>query len=127
VNILENPGGEPLPNYAGALNNLARLLQDNDRLEEAEATYRKALEVIESGSGQMRPDGVAICLNNLARLLRDTGRSKEAEVMYRRALKIFEEILGPEHPRTKDVRENLERLMRAGEQKAVDGGQKAPH
>ena len=47
--------------------------------------------------------------------------------MYRRALKIFEESLGPGHPRTNDVRENLERLMREGERQTADGVQKALH
>ncbi len=127
VKILENPGGAPLPNYAGAMNNLARLLQDTGRLEEAEPMYRRALEIDESRFGQVRPDGVAICLDNLAQLLHNTGRLKEAEVMYRRALKIFEESFGPGHWRTKNVRENLEKLMKESEQQTKDGGQNAPH
>jgi hypothetical protein len=40
-------------------------------------------------------------------LLQDTNRLAEAEPLMRRAVAIFGRSLGPEHPRTQDVRENL--------------------
>jgi len=53
---------------------------------------------------------VAIRLNNLAWLLGDMNRLDKAEPLMRRALEIFEKSLGPDHPRTQTVRENLEAL-----------------
>lgn len=109
VKILENPGGEPFPNYAGALNNLAELLRATNRLGEAEPLYRRALAIDEASFGPNHPD-VARDLNNLAKLLRDTNRLDEGEPLMRRALAIFEKSLGAEHPSTVTVRRNLERF-----------------
>jgi acyl-CoA synthetase (AMP-forming)/AMP-acid ligase II len=46
VSILENPSGEPLPNYAGAINNLAKLLKNTNRLAEAEPLMRRVLVIV---------------------------------------------------------------------------------
>jgi hypothetical protein len=43
-------------------------------------------------------------------LLKATNHLSEAEPMYRRALKIFEDSLGPDHPSTQTVRNNLKKL-----------------
>ena len=78
---------------ASGLNNLARLLQDTNRLAEAEPLMRRALAIDEKSSGPDHPN-VAIRLNNLARLLQATNRLAEAEPLFRRALAIFEKSLG---------------------------------
>lgn len=53
---------------------------------------------------------MATDLNNLAGLLRATNRLDEAEPLFRRALAIMEASLGPDHPNTVIVRENLKLL-----------------
>jgi hypothetical protein len=58
------------------LNNLARLLQDTNRLQEAESLMRRALAIDEASFGADHPN-VAIRLNNLAVLLQDTNRLQE--------------------------------------------------
>ena len=53
----------------------------------------------------------ASSLNNLGGLLHAQGEYEAARPCYERALAIFEEKLGPEHPHTKIVRDNLESLV----------------
>ncbi len=53
---------------ATGLNNLAQLLQDTNRLAEAEPLMRRALAIDETSYGPDHPN-VAIRLNNLATLL----------------------------------------------------------
>jgi tetratricopeptide (TPR) repeat protein len=50
---------------------------------------------------------VAASLNNLAALYYKQGHYAEAEPLYKRALAIDEKAIGPEHPRTKLIRENF--------------------
>ena len=52
-------------------------------------------------------------LNNLAQLLQATNRLAEAEPLVRRALAIVEASLGPDHPNTMKVRNNLAGLRAA--------------
>ena len=80
------------------LNNLAGLLQDTNRLGEAEPLYRRALAIDEASYGPDHPN-VARDLNNLASLLHATNRLDEAEPLYRRALAIDEASYGPDHPK----------------------------
>ncbi|MBV8269757.1 MAG: tetratricopeptide repeat protein [Planctomycetaceae bacterium] len=80
------------------LSDLAGLLRDQGRYEEAELLYRRAL-------------GIVYTLNNLAGLLRTQGRYEEAEPLYRRALAIYETTLGPEHPQTGTCRVNLDAFL----------------
>ena len=89
--------GPDHPDVAIKLNNLARLLQDTNRLSEAEPLMRRAFAITEQRFGPDHPD-VAIKLNNLAGLLRDTNRLSEAEPLMRRALAIDERSFGPDHP-----------------------------
>ncbi len=138
---------------ATGLNNLASLLQDTNRLAEAEPLYRRALAIFETSLGarsthRWRPPltisrncceprtaparpsrctaarlqstrrasgrsirNVAIHLNNLALLLQATNRLAEAEPLYRRALAIVEKSLGPDHPTSVKVRQNLAALL----------------
>ncbi|MBE7384424.1 MAG: tetratricopeptide repeat protein [Leptolyngbya sp. SIO1E4] len=62
------------------------------------------------------PD-VALSLNNLAGLYDAQGRYEEAEPLYTQALTLFEQILGPEHPYTQRVKDNLQILL---EKKGLD-------
>ena len=79
------------------LNNLAVLLQDTNRLAEAEPLMRRALAIDEQSYGPDHPK-VAIDLGNLAHLLQATNRLAEAEPLLRRALAIDEsESIGAEN------------------------------
>ena len=100
--------GSNHPNVARALNNLARLLQDTNRLAEAEPLYRRALAIDEASFGPDHPN-VARDLNNLARLLQDTNRLAEAELLMRRSLAID----GPDHPDVAIDLNNLAELLQA--------------
>ena len=112
VAILENPGGEPLPNYAGALNNLAGLLKATNQLEEAEPLMRRALAIDEDAFGDDHPN-VATALNNLAQLLMATNRLKEAEPLMQRVVTIFEKAYGENHPNVATALNNLAQLLKA--------------
>jgi tetratricopeptide (TPR) repeat protein len=110
VAIFEQNEPEKQPNYASAINNLARLLKDTNRLAEAEPLQRRALEIDEKAYGPEHPR-VAIRLNNLAALLTATNRLAEAEPLMRRALAIFVAGLGPDHPSTRRVGRNHRLLL----------------
>ena len=72
-------------------NNLAALLENTGRYEEAERLFRDALAIrrrlAEGQPGAYEP-GVADTCNNLAILLADTNRHDEEETLYREALEI---------------------------------------
>ena len=53
----------------------------------------------------------ASALNNLATIYERTGRYSEAVPLYDEALSIRRRVLGAEHPHTKIVRGNFERLL----------------
>ena len=81
-----------------SVNNLANLLSDMGKYEEAEPLYRRALAG-EAALGAEHPTTLA-SVNNLAILLGDMGKYEEAEPLYRRALAGQEAALGAEHPDT---------------------------
>ena len=112
ISILEKSLGENHPNVATALNNLAQLSKDTNRLEDAEPLMRRALEIDEAAYGPDHPD-VARDINNLALLLYDTIRLEEAEPLIRRALAIDEAAYGPDHPEVAIRLNNLALLLQA--------------
>lgn len=91
-------------------NELALLLIEANRLEEAETLLRQTLQVDEAQFGPNHPN-VARDLNNLAQLLRTTNRLNEAETLMRRALVIDEIIFGPNHPSIATALNNLALLF----------------
>jgi tetratricopeptide (TPR) repeat protein len=102
--------GKDQPEVATALNNLAQLLADTNRLSEAEPLMRRALKIDEDSFGKDQPE-VATALNNLAQLLKDTNRLSEAEPLMRRALKIAEDSFGKDHPKVAIRLNNLAGLL----------------
>lgn len=81
------------------LSNLANLLSDTGRNEDAEPLYRQALSIDEKSLGSNHPD-VAAGLYNLGILLHETGREKEGIELLLRAYQIYVKSLGPDHPST---------------------------
>ena len=78
LKIDEQSFGENHPKVAIRLNNLAQLLQDTNRLADAEPLMRRALKIDEQSFGENHPN-VARDLNNLAGLLQATNRLADAE------------------------------------------------
>jgi tetratricopeptide (TPR) repeat protein len=69
------------------LNNLGQLYFSQRRYEEAESSYRRALEIREKSLGPNHPD-LAQTLNGYAALLKKTKRKAEAEALLTRANEI---------------------------------------
>jgi Tfp pilus assembly protein PilF len=86
------------------LGSLANLLKNSGRLDEAEATYRRALV--------LKPDH-ADAHNNLGILLWETGRQDKAEAAFRRAVAI--------RPAYADAQQNLGSLLYASKRFAEAG------
>jgi tetratricopeptide (TPR) repeat protein len=73
-------------------------------------SFAAALKEAEAfGPGDPR---LATSLNGLAEVYRAQGHYTEAEPLYKRALAIWEKAFGPDHPDTKQVRDNLAALHR---------------
>jgi protein O-GlcNAc transferase len=75
---------EPTPNYAEAQCNLGVALQGFGRLEEAKASYRRAIA--------LKPD-LAEAHNNLGNILNDLGRMEEAEASCRQAIALKPDLV----------------------------------
>ncbi len=71
-------------------------IRARNRLAEAEALLRRAVEIWEQRLGPNHPY-VATGIANLAQVLRFTNRLTEAESLYRRALEVEEPVAGPAH------------------------------
>ena len=107
------PASAPtIPTSPSDLNNLAQLLQDTNRLSDAEPLMRRALAIDEASFGPDHPN-VARDLNNLAQLLQATNRLSDAEPLMRRALAIDEASFGPDHPKVAIRLNNLAQLLKA--------------
>jgi tetratricopeptide (TPR) repeat protein len=98
------------PNLAIQLDNLAQVLHDLGKLDEALPLHRRALAISEKALGPEHPD-VAITLNNLAQTLHNLGRLDEALPLQRRALAISEKALGTEHPAVAIRLSNIARTL----------------
>ena len=69
-------------------NNLGNCLRNQGKLPDAEAAYKKALEIRQAALGPLHASEVVI-LENYAKLLKVCGRTKEAEKLEQRALGIM--------------------------------------
>ena len=110
VDIFKVAYGKEHPSVAGALSNLAALLQAMNRPAEAERLMRRALAIDKKSYGAEHPN-VARDLNNLAALLQATNRLADAEPLYRHALAINKQSYGAEHPRVASALNNLAQLF----------------
>jgi tetratricopeptide (TPR) repeat protein len=107
LKVRETTLGAEHPGTATSLNNLAMLLLDTNRLDEAEPLMRRMLRIMEAHNYSDLAGG----LNNVALLLRMTNRLSEAEPLYRRALVINEASLGKDHPHIARNLNNLAQLL----------------
>jgi tetratricopeptide (TPR) repeat protein/CHAT domain-containing protein len=111
LKLREDKHGKDHPDVAAVLNNLAALYGRQDRFQEAEASFRRALRIWEV-KGKDHPDAAA-ALHNLALLYERQKRYAEAEPLYQRALKIREARLSANHPAVAATRNSLAVLYAA--------------
>jgi len=97
VDWAKSEHGNDSAEYASLLNNLASVLREQGRNEEAEGLYREALEIDRATLGEWHPD-YASHLNNLGSVVKAQGRYDVAEALYREALEIDRTTLGEGHP-----------------------------
>jgi eukaryotic-like serine/threonine-protein kinase len=79
----------------GVLNNYGFLLRRMERPTEAEAAYRRALDLQRGSGGDLHPQTQTLMLN-LARVLQDQGRHDEAEAQFRARIDAAQRAWGPE-------------------------------
>jgi tetratricopeptide (TPR) repeat protein len=80
------------------LNNLAQIMLETDRRDQAEALYNRAVSLIEECPGYGPEDqNLGPILTNLGSLCDGAGRHLEAQELYKRALGIKEKTLGENH------------------------------
>ncbi|CAN0457657.1 unnamed protein product, partial [Phaeothamnion confervicola] len=93
---------------------LAILLYESGRIEEALPFIRRAMAIDEAAFGPEHPV-VAERYNILATLLETLGRPAEADPFIRHAVLAAEKTLGPDHPDTLLYRENYDKVIAAME------------
>ena len=78
-------------------NSLGGLYLQQARHDDAEAAFRRAIELLQEEFGEDHPE-VAVAHENLGTTLRNQGRDAEGLAEHRRALELRELAFGPEHP-----------------------------
>jgi eukaryotic-like serine/threonine-protein kinase len=101
--------GKEHPATATALNNVARMLYERGKLDEAETASREALSM----NMALKHPAVAASLDNLAEVLLRRGKLAEAETCSRKALAMLEEPFGPEHLEVATSLNNLSGVLQA--------------
>src|SRR5262249_8639055 len=90
--------GDAHPNVAVVMVNLAWLLENRSKLDEAEALYRQAMDIDSKASGTEHNPMYESCVNHLGTLLFRRGRFAGAEEVFRQSLEARRKLLGPDHP-----------------------------
>ncbi len=110
--LASDPGaGQEHPDTVTTRDNLALVLHDLGRLDEAEAEIRAVLEIRQRALGPDHPDIIG-SRSNLALVLHDQARLDEAAAEIRAVLAARQRVLGSDHPDTLASRSNLARVLR---------------
>lgn len=96
--------GEHHIETAGTFYQLAELLRQDGRFDEAYEHYRSALEILEKSP---QPLLLAQVLSDLGLLHRDWGRHQSALPYYLRAVELKEQVCGADHPSTAESLNDL--------------------
>ena len=104
------------------ISSLARSLQVQGRLAEAQPQALENLECRRRSVGNSPPTPLMAILN-YAQLLADSGRLSEAEPLMCEALAGFQRVLGAGHAHTRSCAASLEALLRAKAAAAAPGAQ----
>jgi tetratricopeptide (TPR) repeat protein len=102
--------GTEHPSTLTSMNNLARVLSDQGKYEQAEEMHRQVLRLSETVLGKEHPDTLS-SMNNLAEVLSCQGKYEQAEEMHRQVLRLSETVLGKEHPDTLSSMNNLAEVL----------------
>lgn len=97
VSALEAAGPERAPELALALGDLGRVLIECGKVEEAEATLKRSIELTRGAFGPKYPE-LLTQMDHMGALLTDLGRFAEAETVLREALAGRREVFGPDSP-----------------------------
>jgi hypothetical protein len=84
------------PNLAAAVNNLAKMLSDNGRVDDAAHLAAEAVAIRRTLDPAVHRPSLAISASNLAKMLADQGRFNEALAAADEALAIHRELVGNE-------------------------------
>ncbi|MCH9681020.1 MAG: serine/threonine-protein kinase, partial [Deltaproteobacteria bacterium] len=103
--------GDPL-REASARNSFASVLMLEGKLAEAEAEYRRGLELRQQ-SPHSDDVEIAISMGNLAQVLTVRGEYDAAEIEIRRGMALVREALGPDHPTVALFLNNLAQVLTA--------------
>jgi tetratricopeptide (TPR) repeat protein len=98
--------GPEHPDALSSMGNLAHVLFDQGKPDEARKLVEQELEIRRRTLGPEHADTLE-SMNNLAVVLHDQGKRDEARKLYEQALEIKRRILGPEHPDTLMSMHNL--------------------
>jgi len=102
---------DPLPLHtASTCFELAKLLQFTGRPGEATPYYRRAIAAYEVNLPQ-DASGLVLATCGLASVLADSGDYTGAKLLYDRALTTAAKTLGPDHPQTVSLKQDMEGLL----------------
>ncbi|HKI20866.1 MAG TPA: tetratricopeptide repeat protein, partial [Isosphaeraceae bacterium] len=102
--------GAEHPEPLASQHNLARVLGDQGKLNEAETMLRRGLEIELRLFGSENPSPL-ITQNSLSKVLGDQGKIDEALRLCRQTLRSQQQLLGPENPSTLKTQKNLASLL----------------
>ena len=98
--------------WAGIERNIAIVFMNTGKLGEAEALWRRILEIHLAHLKPDHPDMIS-ARNVLANILVKEGKYAEAASQYREVVTLLEKLRGPEHPDTVRAKQILERTLKA--------------
>lgn len=103
---LNNLGNQYCKDVAISLNNLAKVYYKQNKLDDAESRYQRALDIRKNVLGSWHPE-VAQSYNNLAEIYRKQNKYSKAIDYYLYALAIWEKAFGKEHNDVANCLNNL--------------------
>jgi tetratricopeptide (TPR) repeat protein len=101
---------------ATGLATMGYLLLRQNNLQEAQAKFERALQLIKGNGTEESPLAAAL-MSNLAQSYHRQGKSQEAEPLFERAIGIDQRALGPGHPNLLCAMQDYARFLRATKRK----------
>ena len=108
IKILKSALGSKHPDVANVIHTLGTTYQREERYNDAERLYLRALRMVEDAARAEDVDSFHVqVLDSLAELYRAQGRYTDAEPLYRRALVLAEGVFGPDGVQLSQILNNL--------------------
>jgi tetratricopeptide (TPR) repeat protein len=124
LEIIRAKGGAKHPALPSAMNDLAFVLREQNKLKEAEELYLEVIAICE-GTGRGEKFTMAVASEGLAKIYFEKGDFEQIEPLYQTAIAIWDRMRGPDNPNTltikqrrADLLEKLGREEEAGELRA---------